>query len=72
MGQGIDAARSSAPEHAALIDNMKDQLLIVFMKRLGGSVVMPVSEVDATGGYLFSFRIDFDKKNFHFELEKKQ
>lgn len=72
MGTGTDAARDLAPEHAALIDNMKDQLLIAFLKRLGGEIVMPVSEVDATGDSLFAFRIDFEKRNFHFELRKKQ
>ena len=72
MGTGTNAARDLAAEHAALIDNMKEQLLIAFLKRLGGSCIMPVAEVDATGGDLFAFRIDFEKRNFHFELRKKQ
>ena len=37
MGKGIDLARGAAPEHAALLDDLKDQLLIVFLKRLGGA-----------------------------------
>jgi hypothetical protein len=72
MGTGTDAARDLAPEHAALIDNMKDQLLIAFLRRLGGAIDMPVAEVDDTGGLLFAFSIDFDKREFHFELRKKQ
>jgi hypothetical protein len=64
-------ARGDAPEHAAVIDDMKDQLLIAFLKRLGGKIVMPVAEVDDTGNDLFAFRIDFETRNFHFELRKK-
>lgn len=70
MGTGIDAARSLAPEHTALIDNMKDQLLIVFLKRLGGKAKIPVAEVDNTGGDLLSFKIEDGR--FHFLIEKKQ
>lgn len=70
MGKGTDAARSFAPEHAKLIDDLKDQLLIVFLKRLGGKVSIPVAEVDNTGQDLFAFRIDADRV-FHFELRKK-
>jgi hypothetical protein len=72
MGTGTDAARDIAPEHATLIDNMKEQLLIAFLRRLGGTLDMPVSEVDDTSTLLFAFSIDFDKRIFHFELRKKQ
>ncbi len=70
MGKGIDAARAYAPEHTAVMDDFKDQLLIVFLKRLGGKVSIPVAEVDDTGQDLFAFRID-ENKVFHFELRKK-
>lgn len=71
MGKGIDMARGLAPEHAALLDDLKDQLLIVFLKRLGGSINIPVKEVDDTGDDLFAFSVDPDKKEFHFELVRK-
>ena len=71
MGKGIDMARELAPEHAALLDDFKDQLLIVFLKRLGGSIDIPVREVDDTGGDLFAFSVDPVKKEFHFEVRKK-
>ena len=71
MGAGIDAARPLAPEHAAVLDDFKDQLLIVLLKRLGGTVSIPVAEVDDTGQDLFAFRID-ENRVFHFELRKKQ
>lgn len=70
MGQGIDLARQEAPEHAAVLDNLKDQLLIVLIKRLGGKVSLPVAEVDDTGGDLLAFNIRDGV--FNFELRKKQ
>lgn len=57
MGKGIEAARLLAPEHAALLDDLKDQLLIVFLKRLGGEVTIPVSEVDDTGSNTLAFSV---------------
>lgn len=72
MGTGLDAARLASPEHADLIDsldNMRDQLLIVFLKRLGGSVSIPVAEMDDTGDDLFCF--DIDGQTFDFHLRKK-
>lgn len=57
MGKGIDLARSGAPEHAAVLDDFKDQLLIVLVKRLGGKVSLPVTEVDDTGRNTLSFNI---------------
>ena len=36
MGKGIDMAREGSPVHAAVLDDFKDQMLIVFLKRLGG------------------------------------
>lgn len=70
MGKGIEAARLDAPEHAAVIDELKDQLIIVLMKRLGGSASIPVAEVDDTGGDTLSFNI-IDRV-FHFKIGKKQ
>jgi hypothetical protein len=69
MGKGIDAARAFSPEHAALIDDFKDQLLIVFLKRLGGKADFSVAEVDNTSGDLFAFSIRDGV--FHFEIQKK-
>ncbi len=69
MGSGRDAAREDAPEHAAILDNFKDQLFIVLIDRLGGKVDIPVSEVDKTGGKLVSFSIT--DNTFHFVLSKK-
>lgn len=71
MGKGIDLARQDSPEHAEVLDDFKDQLLIVFLKRLGGKLSIPVAEVDDTGGDMLAFSIDADRV-FHFETRKKQ
>lgn len=73
MGKGIEAARSSAPAHAALLDDMKDQLIIVLMKRLvddNGKLQIPCDEIDDTGSDTLSFRVDEDRV-FHFQMGKK-
>ncbi len=71
MGQGTQVAGEDNPEHARLIDDMKDQLLIVFLKRLGGKLKIPVSEVDNTGQDLFVFRYDRERRAFDFEIRRK-
>jgi hypothetical protein len=35
MGKGIDLARPDAPLHAEVLDDFKDQLMIVLLLRLG-------------------------------------
>jgi hypothetical protein len=70
MGKGMEMARLDAPEHVAMLDDLKDQLLIVFLRRLGRKVSIPVAEVDDTGQEMLAFQID-DDKVFHFELKKK-
>ena len=75
MGKGIDAARADAPLHASVLDDLKDQLLIVFLKRLhelGHDLRFPVAEIDDTGQHTLSFRVDPVTRDFHFELQKKQ
>lgn len=59
--------------HADVIDNFKEQLLIVFLKRLvdkGGHFDVTVAEVDDTGQDLIAFSVKDGV--FHFELRKKQ
>lgn len=70
MGKGIDMARADAPEHAQVMDDFKDQLLLVMVKRLGGKVSIPVEEADDTGGYVLKMNII--DRIFNFTLEKKQ
>ncbi len=78
MGTGIDMAREDAPLHAQVMDNFKDQLLIVLIKRLadnGGRLVIPVAETDNTGQDLLALSVQgigTPGAAFHFQLEKKQ
>jgi hypothetical protein len=71
VGKGIDLAREFSPEHAAVLDDFKDQLLVVLMKRLAekGKLTIPIAEVDDTGSDLLSFSVR--EGAFHFELGKK-
>lgn len=74
MGQGTNGARAASPNniHADLIDDLKDQLLIVLLKRLqdkDGKVSIPVAEVDDTGKDLVAFSINDGV--FNFQLRKK-
>lgn len=69
MGQGIDLAAVDNPVHAAAIANMKDQLLIVLLNRLGGSIAIPVSEIDDTGQDCLMFHVE--GTTFHFTVAKK-
>jgi hypothetical protein len=72
MGKGIDLAGLTSPAHAAMIDDLKDQLLIVFLKRMGGRADITVAEVDATGDVNFAFSVDMDTRTFHFEVRPKE
>jgi len=72
MGSGINAAREADLQsggtglHADVLDNFKDQLLVVLLKRLAknGEVNIPVKDVDATGGDLVSFSVCDGAFNF--------
>jgi hypothetical protein len=70
MGLGTNLARDFAPEHAQVIDDFKDQLIIALVKRLGGNVAMPVHEVDDTSNDLLAFNIT--DSVFNFQIQKKQ
>lgn len=69
MGKGIDLAREDSPEHAQLMDDFKDQLLLALINRLGGAISIPVKEVDETGKFLLKMSIK--NNSFHFKLEAK-
>lgn len=46
--------RTADPDTNALIEAMLPQLLIVFANRLGGDVLVPVDEIDATGRFILN------------------
>lgn len=55
---------------------LKDQMLIVMLKRLlnnqPGTVSFPVVEVDDTGGWGCELKMDHESQSFRFNLHKKQ
>jgi hypothetical protein len=65
--------REASPPHADTIDMLKDQLLIVFLRRLttndGGKISIPVTEIDDTGRFNLAFSVV--DGSFHFELQRK-
>lgn len=67
---GIELATQINPEAAAMIEALKEQLLIVFLKRLGGKVSIPCTEVDDTAQDMFAFCVD-ENRVFHFEIQRK-
>jgi len=69
MGKGIDMAKEFGP-HAQVIDDFKDQLLIVLLNRLGGKASIPVADVDNTGSFIVKMNIV--DRTFNFTVEKKQ
>lgn len=73
MGKGIDLARADAPEHAQMLDDFKDQLLLTLVRLSpGGKLQVPVADVDAAGGYVLLMSVDADKRVFNFEARAKQ
>lgn len=70
MGKGIEAARADSPLHAQIMDDFKDQLILALIRRAGGKVSIPVSEVDSTGGLLLFLALDGG--TFNLELRAKQ
>jgi hypothetical protein len=78
MGKGIDLARGTDLEtggtglHHDVLEDFKDQLLIVFLKelkRLGHSLEFDVAQVDDTGKDMVSFQVV--DGTFRFVLSKK-
>ena len=61
--------------HQQMIDSMKDQLLIVLIRRLAGigkELRVPVSEMDNTGGVNLAMRVDYDDGGtLVFEVKEK-
>lgn len=59
-------------EHQQVIEAMKSQLLIVLINRLGGTVDLPVAEVDGTGKFNLAMRVDPATRMFHFQVLEKR
>lgn len=72
MGTGIDAAKAAGGIHAEVLDNFKDQLLLTLLRRIGTNVniAIPVSEIDAAGGYVVLMSVT--PTEFNFVVQQKQ
>ncbi len=70
MGRGIDLAKtlSSNPEGVQALDDMKDQLIIVLVKQLGGVIEFPTVVMDDTDNDTLMMGFDPDTQMFHFEV----
>ena len=70
--------RKLTPQEAELflgpdfMNLFRQQLLIVCINRLGGSIELPVSEVDGTGEFIMSMDVDQIAGKFILRTEKKQ
>ncbi len=72
MGQGIDLASAIDPVFARALDDMKDQLILVLVNRLGGALDVPIAEIDETGSSVLMMEVDHIARSFRFEVRKKQ
>jgi hypothetical protein len=70
MGRDIDLARvlGDSPAHVDLMETLKEELLIVLLKRLGGAVVIPCPEMDNTADDNLAMRMDPETREFHFSV----
>lgn len=59
-----------SPDTREFIDQVKGQLLIVLLNRLGGSIDLPVPEVDGTGA--FNLMLSVNDGQIHLETRRKQ
>ncbi len=72
MGQGIDLAREMGNTvHADAIDDLKEQLLLVLIRRLGGDVRIPCDEIDSTGQLVLEMSLNADTREFRFVIKGK-
>jgi hypothetical protein len=71
---GSDLAAQLGPDEAVAahaIASMKEQLLIVLIKRLGGDIKIPVNEIDDTSQDILSISVDPETRAFRFVTSKK-
>lgn len=66
-----ERAAKFVQDHAMGVQRLKDQLLICLVKRAGGRVEIPVSEVDDTGQDLLSMEVDHSLRSFTLVASKK-
>lgn len=67
---------SNDPEFVEVFNRMKDQLLLILVERLGGDVILPLSEIDESPvGKILTVDIvksDVQESCFQFTVRKKR
>lgn len=66
-----DSGQPLPPEMQDMMAAFREQLLIVFVKRLGGKVTIPVSETDNTDQDMLYMQSDPTTGTFTFEVKRK-
>lgn len=72
MNKPVVATSELTPELREQFNKMRDNVLIAIVKRGGGNLLLPVSEVDDAGDEFLTMTIDEDKVAFVFSVRKKQ
>lgn len=71
MGRKLSAAEAEAYLGGDTMNLFRQQLMLVMLDRLGGDVVIPVAEVDATGRFTMQMEIDQANGLFTLKLGRK-
>jgi hypothetical protein len=71
-GKTLSAAEAEMYLGPDFMNLFRQQLLLVCVNRLGGSVEIPVSEVDGTGAYMMGVETDTQNGKFILKVTKKQ
>ena len=53
-------------------DKIKDRMLVALVKRAGGKLDIPVSELDETDGYMMALRVNSEDEVFGIEVIKEE
>jgi hypothetical protein len=71
MGRKLTAGEAEAYLGGDTMDLFRQQLMLVMLDRLGGEIVVPVAEVDATGRFTMEMEIDPRAGSFTLKLGRK-
>lgn len=69
MGQRVASAKEAEEVYARSLVDLKDSVTIVLLNRLGGTISIPMCEIDETGKYLVELSII--DEIFHFQVREK-
>jgi hypothetical protein len=59
------------PELAIALNRMRNDLLIVFLNRIGGTLELHASEIDRAGSFVMTMEINPETRVFRFTTVKK-